>query len=54
MYFSGLNDIPYEKLKKHQNVPDWIINAYNDKHFDPKKLTAIQQNTLFIIDMFNN
>jgi len=43
-----------ELLDKHPKVPDWIVDAYNHWHFDPKELWVIKQNTLFIIDMFNN
>lgn len=46
--------IPNEKLEKHKNVPEWIVDTYNKKNADPKDLTANKQNTLFIYDMFNN
>lgn len=52
--FSNRNYIKNEKLEQDKNVPKWIIEAYNNKNSDPKKLTTIQQNSLFIVDMFNN
>ncbi|MFK7780130.1 MAG: hypothetical protein QM490_03195 [Candidatus Gracilibacteria bacterium] len=51
---SGFKYIPNQEFKNHDNVPQWIVDAYNNKNTDPKDLTASQQNSLFVIDMFNN
>ncbi len=55
-YLSWINPakIWKEKLKKHAKVPDWIVDAYNHWHFDPKELSVIKQNNMFIIDLFEN
>jgi len=46
--------MPNQELESNPKVPQWIVDTYNDKSFDPKELSAEKQNQLFIVDIFNN
>jgi hypothetical protein len=46
--------MPSIEFEDNKKVPQWILDTYNNQNSDPKDLTAIQQNSLFVYDMFNN
>ncbi|MDD3646059.1 MAG: hypothetical protein PHH06_01470 [Candidatus Gracilibacteria bacterium] len=52
IYYTDSINVPTTRFN-NTKVPKWVETAYNKPGYDPRDLTAEQQVSLFLIDIFN-